>query len=160
MFLNFLISALFLGKEYIKEKSTPVIPASYWNNKKLIQEDKLNPAVFHEQFMKNLRNGKYYLPEPQKERTMRDIIDEYDKKMEKRKQEAKNVVCVHRGNYNGRRKYKEFIPYERDLNYYKVYDEEWKVWLLVKKNSGASQYEYQYIMDKDILDYLKDMGLK
>ena len=55
------ISALFLGKEYIKEKRQPIIPASYWRNKELMDADKLNPNISFKQVIKNLENGKYYL---------------------------------------------------------------------------------------------------
>lgn len=55
------ISAAFLGKEYIKEKRTPTIPASYWRNKELMNADKLNPNISPQQVMKNLERGKYYL---------------------------------------------------------------------------------------------------
>lgn len=57
------ISAIFLGTQLIKEAATPHIPAENWRNKKLMNEDKLNPNISPEQVMKNLANGKYYLPD-------------------------------------------------------------------------------------------------
>ena len=62
------ISAAFLGKEYIKEKRTPTIPASYWRNQELMNADKLNPNISPQQVMKNLENGKYYLSDEEYER--------------------------------------------------------------------------------------------
>ena len=50
MFLEIMLSAFVLGKEYIKEKTTPVIPAGYWNNKELIYKDRverhISPRLF------------------------------------------------------------------------------------------------------------------
>ncbi len=60
-------SALFLAGEKYKEAKRPVIPASYWRNKELMNADKLNPNISPEQVMKNLESGKYYLPEEPKE---------------------------------------------------------------------------------------------
>lgn len=54
-----IIGILFVGKELIKEKCTPVIPAENWQNRELIQKDILNPECNNNQFMKNLANGKY-----------------------------------------------------------------------------------------------------
>ena len=55
------IGAAFLGREKIREMRTPVIPASYWRNKELMDADKLNPNISPQQVMQNLQNGKYYL---------------------------------------------------------------------------------------------------
>lgn len=54
-----IIGVLFAGKELIKEKCTPVIPAENWQNRELIQKDILNPDCSNNQFMKNLASGKY-----------------------------------------------------------------------------------------------------
>lgn len=61
-----MISGLFLANEKRKELKRPVIPASYWRNKELMNADKLNPNISPEQVMKNLESGKYYLPEEPK----------------------------------------------------------------------------------------------
>lgn len=45
--------------EFIKEKREKTIPAENWNNKALMYEDKINPDVSPQQFMKNLEQGKY-----------------------------------------------------------------------------------------------------
>ena len=50
------------GKQIVKEKTEKEIPASYWNNKALMHEDKMNPDVSPQQIMKNLKKGKYYAP--------------------------------------------------------------------------------------------------
>lgn len=50
------------GKQIVKEKTEKEIPASYWNNKALMYEDKMNPDVSPQQIMKNLEKGKYYSP--------------------------------------------------------------------------------------------------
>lgn len=55
------LSAAFLVREKHKEKTRPVIPASYWRNQELMNADKLDSNVSHEQIMRNLENGKYYL---------------------------------------------------------------------------------------------------
>ncbi len=59
-----IISALIIGKEIIKEKTTPTIPAENWANQELINQDRLDPNVSNEQFMKNLQNGKYRMQYP------------------------------------------------------------------------------------------------
>lgn len=56
------LSACFLGGQVAKEKLEKPIPAEYWRNKQLMNKDKLNPNISHQQVMQNLRNGKYYLP--------------------------------------------------------------------------------------------------
>ena len=63
MLLEIMLSAFVLGKEYIKEKTTPVIPAGYCNNKELIYKDRVEKHISPEEFMRNLQRGKYYLPE-------------------------------------------------------------------------------------------------
>lgn len=65
MFLNILgaVAAVLTGKELIKEKCTPVIPAENWQNRELIQNDILNPECSNNQFMRNLASGKYRKPE-------------------------------------------------------------------------------------------------
>ena len=81
MFLNILgaVAAVLTGKELIKEKCTPVIPAENWQNRELIQKDILNPECNNNQFMKNLANGKYRKPEqttePHKDSAGNIIID-------------------------------------------------------------------------------------
>ena len=62
------ISAAFLGGQKVKEMKRPTIPASYWRNKELMDEDKLNPNISHQQVMKNLENGKYYLSDAEYEK--------------------------------------------------------------------------------------------
>lgn len=81
MLLNILgaVAAVLTGKELIKEKCTPVIPAENWQNRELIQKDILNPECNNNQFMKNLANGKYRKPkqttEPHKDSAGNIIID-------------------------------------------------------------------------------------
>ena len=81
MFLNILgaVAAVLTGKELIKEKCTPVIPAENWQNRELIQKDILNPECNNNQFMKNLANGKYRKPEqttePHKDSAGNIIVD-------------------------------------------------------------------------------------
>lgn len=81
MFVDILgiIGILFAGKELIKEKCTPVIPAENWQNRELIQKDILNPDCSNNQFMKNLANGKYrkteQITEPHRDAKGNIIID-------------------------------------------------------------------------------------
>lgn len=81
MFVDILgiIGILFAGKELIKEKCTPVIPAENWQNWKEIQKDIQNPKRNNEQFMKNLANGKYrkteQITEPHRDSAGNIIID-------------------------------------------------------------------------------------
>ena len=56
-----LLAALFAGKEIISETLETEIPASYWRNKELINRDKM--YMSEKEFMRNVRNGKYYLPD-------------------------------------------------------------------------------------------------
>lgn len=74
-----IIGVLFAGKELIKEKCTPVIPADNWQNWKEIQKDIQNPECNNNQFMKNLANGKYrkteQTTEPHKDSAGNIIID-------------------------------------------------------------------------------------
>lgn len=74
-----IIGILFVGKELIKEKCTPVIPAENWQNRELIQKDILNPDCSNNQLMKNLVNGKYrkteQITEPHKDSAGNIIID-------------------------------------------------------------------------------------
>lgn len=58
-----IIGILFVGKELLQEKCTPVIPADNWQNWKEIQKDIQNPKYNNEQLMKNLVSGKYRKPE-------------------------------------------------------------------------------------------------
>ncbi len=51
------------GKKIIKEATEKEIPASYWNNKALMYEDKMNPNLTWKDIQKNLEAGKYYAPE-------------------------------------------------------------------------------------------------
>lgn len=57
------ISGAILGKQVIDEKRRPVIPAENWRNKDLIYEDRIIKCMSFEQYMTNLTNGKYYLPD-------------------------------------------------------------------------------------------------
>ena len=81
MFLNILgaVAAVLTGKELIKEKCTPVIPAENWQNRELIQKDILNPECSNNQFMKKLANGKYrkteQAAEPHRDNAGNIIID-------------------------------------------------------------------------------------
>lgn len=79
MFDAFGIIGLFAaGKQLIKEKTEKPIPAEYWNNKALIHEDKMNPDISPQQFMKNLKEGKYCSSEvtPEKyEQPVKPIVD-------------------------------------------------------------------------------------
>ena len=74
-----ILAAVLTGKELIKEKCTPVIPAENWQNRELIQKDILNPDCSNNQFMKNLVNGKYRKPEqaaePHRDNAGNIIID-------------------------------------------------------------------------------------
>lgn len=74
-----ILAAVLTGKELIKEKCTPVIPAENWQNRELIQKDILNPDCSSNQFMKNLANGKYRKPEqvtePHRDKAGNIIID-------------------------------------------------------------------------------------
>lgn len=64
------LSAIIIGCliviELCKDAPSRDIPASYWNNQELYTKDILD-GVSHEQRMRNLRNGKYYLPDPSEE---------------------------------------------------------------------------------------------
>lgn len=53
------ISLLFNTIGYFKEKFEKEIPKENFNNKKLMYEDKMNPDISSQQFMKNLKQGKY-----------------------------------------------------------------------------------------------------
>ena len=74
-----ILAAVLTGKELIKEKCTPGIPAENWQNRELIQKDILNPDCSNNQFMKNLVNGKYrkteQTTEPHKDSDGNIIID-------------------------------------------------------------------------------------
>lgn len=74
-----ILAAVLTGKELIKEKCTPVIPAENWQNRELIQKDILNPDCSSNQFIKNLANGKYRKPEqvtePHRDKAGNIIID-------------------------------------------------------------------------------------
>ena len=67
------IGAAFMGGQKIKEIRRKEIPASYWRNQELMNEDKLNPSISPQQVQKNLENGKYYLSD-----------EEYAKRNQKR----------------------------------------------------------------------------
>lgn len=51
------------ARQIIKEKTAPVIPASYSRNKALMYEDQVVKCISPEQFAKNRAAGKYYLPD-------------------------------------------------------------------------------------------------
>lgn len=55
------LAALFIGAEWVKEKTEPRIPAENWRNRKLYDKDHLDPSVSPEQLMKNVKNGKYWM---------------------------------------------------------------------------------------------------
>ena len=59
LFIASLIGSLV---QVIKEKSEPTIPAENWANRELYHQDIMN-GVSIEQRMKNLKNGKYKLPQ-------------------------------------------------------------------------------------------------
>lgn len=60
MFDAFGIIGLIAGaKQIVKEATEKPVPAENWNNKALMHEDKMNPDVSPQQFMKNLKDGKY-----------------------------------------------------------------------------------------------------
>lgn len=143
MFLEIMLSAFVLGREYIKEKTTPVIPAGYWNNKELIYKDRVERHISIEEFMRNLHNGKYYLPEPS------DVIKA------KQKKDPEHRVRIARGGWFGEKEYKEFIPYKNISRYYKVYDEDWKKWLVVAEQDEGmyriSGCKYRYTGDEEWL---------
>lgn len=46
-------------KQLIKESTEKPVPVEYWNNKALMHKDKMNPDVSPQQFIKNLKDGKY-----------------------------------------------------------------------------------------------------
>lgn len=143
MFLNLLLSALFLGREYIKEKTTPVIPASYWNNKELIYKDRVGRCISPEQFMKNLESGKYYLPDKPKEVTKESAREPI--------KETKTVYIVrhspHDGYFSGRKQYHEFLPCGK--KFYQAYDSDWKVWITVGENNvDIKDCDFIYLGDK------------
>ncbi len=65
------------AKQLIKESTEKPVPAEYWNNKALMHEDKMNPDVSPQQFMKNLKDGKYCSSEviPEKYEMPVKIVD-------------------------------------------------------------------------------------
>lgn len=158
MFLEIMLGAFVLGKEYIKEKNTPVIPAGYWNNKELIYKDRVERHISTEEFMRNLHNGKYYLPEPQKERTMRDVIEESLQRDREERERRASVYSVWYNSYpvdrtkgGKKREYKEIFPYEKNPKYFKVYDEEWGIWVVVEKYPKVN-CDYVALYDKETMD--------
>lgn len=161
MFLNLLLGAFVLGKEYIKEKTTPVIPAGYWNNKELIYKDRVERHISPEEFMRNLHNGKYYLPEPQKEHTMRDVIEESIKRDEEERKRKEGIHSVWYSTYpidkkrGGKREYKEIFPYEKNNKYFKVYDDEWGIWVVVQKRYSVG-CDYTALYDKETMDSMME----
>lgn len=64
-----LLAALFAGKEIISETLETEIPASYWRNKELIDKDRMS-GMKEKEFMRNVRNGKYFLPDKPDLRTI------------------------------------------------------------------------------------------
>lgn len=143
MFLNLLLGAFVLGKEYIKEKTTPVVPAGYWNNKELIYKDRVERHISTEEFMRNLYNGKYYLPDEPKavaEEPTRESI-----------KETKTVYILrqspHDGTFRGRKQYHEFLPFGK--TFYKTYDSDWGKWIIVGENNvGIKDCDFIYLNDK------------
>lgn len=81
MFDAFGIIGLIAGaKQLIKEATEKPVPAEYWNNKALMYEDKMNPDVSPQQFMKNLKDGKYCSSEVIPERYEMPVKPIVDKK--------------------------------------------------------------------------------
>lgn len=72
-----LLSGAFLAKDAIKEKRRPTVPKSYWRNKELMNEDKLNPNISPEQVQRNLENGKYYLSDEEYEHRQKTAQPNY-----------------------------------------------------------------------------------
>lgn len=65
-------------KQLIKESTEKPVPVEYWNNKALMHKDKMNPDVSPQQFIKNLKDGKYCSSEviPEKyEMPVKPIVD-------------------------------------------------------------------------------------
>ena len=98
------LGAAFLGGQKVKETRTPTIPASYWRNEKLMNEDRANPNISHQQLMKNLENGKYYLSDAEYEKRQAEKNDfswvlkrkdetyaEYYKRVDKERERRKNL---------------------------------------------------------------------
>ena len=139
-----MLSAFVLSKEYIKEKSINVIPNGYWNNKALIYKDKVENHIDSEEFMHNLHNGKYYLPE------LSDV------KKAKKKFDPEYTVYISRGGWFGKKKYKELMPYKNISRYYKVYDKDWGKWLIVSEQDEGmckiSGCKYKYVGDEEWLN--------
>lgn len=72
------ISIGYICVRCFKEKFEKEIPASYWRNEELMRKDKLDPSISPEQVMKNLKKGKYFLPDTpvqhiEKESCKRDV---------------------------------------------------------------------------------------
>lgn len=81
MFDGLGIIGIFAGaKQLIKESTEKPIPAENWNNKALMHEDKMNPDVSPQQFMKNLKDGKYCSSEVIPERYEMPVKPIVDKK--------------------------------------------------------------------------------
>lgn len=95
------LSGLLLGKQIIQEKRQPYIPAENWRNSDLIYQDKVIKMIGSKQFMNNLANGKYYLPDA----PPNAIIDD----MERYKQDRSRDFCKA---YNAAKKgeYKNILP--------------------------------------------------
>lgn len=51
------LAAVLAGKEIIKEKMTPTIPAEYWKDKRRIERDSM--ILSNDEFMKRLAAGEY-----------------------------------------------------------------------------------------------------
>lgn len=148
MFLEIMLSAFVLGKEYIKEKTTPVIPAGYWNNKELIYKDRVERHISTEEFMRNLHNGKYYLPEPSDVTKAKAVTKEPEREPIR---ETKTVYILrqspHDEHFRGRKQYHEFLPFGKTL--YKAYDKDWDKWIIVgENNTGIPDCDFIYLNDK------------
>ena len=65
----FLFAALYAGKEILSEALETEIPASYWRNKELINKDRMS-GMKEKEFMRNVRNGKYFIPDEPDLRTI------------------------------------------------------------------------------------------
>lgn len=117
--LSVLAVGLF-GAGLVKEKKEKVIPAEYWRNTELMDMDKLN--LSHEQVMKNLECGKYYLP---------DYPDNFDMKYAEEYEEDKKIYGFLYAYYKAARgEYGKKKP-KLQLKYL-VYD-------------GENEFHYEYI---------------
>mgnify|MGYP007069941266 CR=1 FL=1 len=76
-----LLAGGYLAHEFIKEARQPFIPAEYFRNKDLIYEDRVVKCMPFKQYMTNLENGKYYLPDVPPDAVI-DNMEQYKKDSE------------------------------------------------------------------------------